>query len=121
MYSNLPPLLSLIEPLSPASPLDPKRIFEIHGKTDYEDIGFYVDVLSVALSDIDSYVLEERRMSALEARVVPEVQPSPGNPTPEKAETSLELVRRVIESLHSRIGMHFIPVIFLLLAKSRFP
>jgi hypothetical protein len=62
-YSNLPPLEPLIDLLS-TNPSTPS-IFTITDETDYEDLGAYVDILAVALNDVDAYVRDERRIANL--------------------------------------------------------
>jgi hypothetical protein len=78
-YAHLPPLTDLYDLLSPS--VGP---FAIHESTDYEHMCSYVDILAVALSDIDDYVAQERR------------EP-PANP--------LDIIRAAIDAVHARIGL----------------
>jgi hypothetical protein len=106
MYTDLPPLLSLLKPLSgnkpDLEPDDTSGIFEIHEKADYVDMAFYVEILSVAISNVDGYVAEERKNIYPRGTYV-----KPGSPSKqaEKAEAPLQLVRTAVENLHSQIGM----------------
>ncbi|KAJ7251517.1 hypothetical protein B0H12DRAFT_1234154 [Mycena haematopus] len=95
-----PPLISLIElalSRKPTSKGEAPDIFELCDDTDYDDLGFYVQVLSVAISDVAGYVEEE----ASQPTVLP--PSSPSKLSPEKPDTKLTLVRHAIENLHSRI------------------
>ncbi|KAF7973856.1 hypothetical protein HWV62_14058 [Athelia sp. TMB] len=59
---HLPPLANIIRILSPAP--GSGDLFDIHTRADlvdYEDLGYYIDIISVALSKIHQYVIEERR------------------------------------------------------------
>ncbi|KAJ7703109.1 hypothetical protein B0H17DRAFT_1127442 [Mycena rosella] len=103
-YSDLPPLTSLLEfALAPEiAEVDPEArirgVFDLHNDTDYTDLGFYVRVLAVAISNVQGYVLEEARAPA-----APPTPGSPGKPSTEKPDTLLMTVRNAIENLHSRI------------------
>lgn len=106
------PLLSL-EPLREMlSGIDgPRRMFEVDGNTDYEDLGFYVDLLAVALTNVNGYVAEERRLARLEksaaaAQRIP--ADSPGRLKADKPPTTLEAIRAALDSLHGDIGKHAI-------------
>lgn len=70
----------------------------MHDSTDYDDLSFYVKILSVAISNIPGYVQEEASQPA----VAPTA--SPGKLAPENPDTKLTLVRHAVENLHSRIG-----------------
>ncbi|KAJ7446146.1 hypothetical protein B0H11DRAFT_2337325 [Mycena galericulata] len=102
-YNDLPPLILLLEQaLSPEIVVHKpetriRGLFEVYEDTDYIDMGFYVQVLAVAISNVEGYVLQEaRELTALPPG-------SPGKPAAEKPETMLTLVRIAIENLHSRI------------------
>ena len=100
--------MSLLEPLSPAAEPDLELddtpgIFELHDKADYVDMGFYVEILSMAISNVDGYVVEEHK--SLHPRAAfPKPPGSPSKQAAEKAETPLQLVRTAVENLHSKIG-----------------
>ncbi|KAJ7287443.1 hypothetical protein C8J57DRAFT_1495884 [Mycena rebaudengoi] len=105
-YNDLPPLMALLGPLaSSASSLsDPSKprirgIFELHEDTDYVNLGFYVQILAVAISNVEGYVREEPPSKAL----VPKTPESPGKPSTEKTDTLLMVVRSLVEGLHGRI------------------
>ncbi|KAJ7770139.1 hypothetical protein DFH07DRAFT_768691 [Mycena maculata] len=103
-YNDLPPLVPLLElALSPeitgSKPETPIRgVFEVYDNADYVDMAFYVQVLAVAISNVEGYVLEETREP-----VAPPPPGSPGKPSAEKPDTTLTLVRLAIENLHSCI------------------
>lgn len=104
MQSNLPPLSSLIQLLTPEP--DSGDLFDIQtnaDKIDYEDLGYNVDILSVALSGIDEYVTEERRLEA--AAPKEGILDSPRKFSKEKPPTQLDIVRNAIEVMHGKIGM----------------
>jgi hypothetical protein len=69
---------------------------EVHQNTDYVDMGFYVQILAVALSNVMAYVARERKA------------PRPRSSTsdsPDKAQpdTMLELIVKAMRALHTRI------------------
>ncbi|KAJ7217972.1 hypothetical protein GGX14DRAFT_598937 [Mycena pura] len=99
-YNDLPPLLPILEALSPALPKREvetriRGVLELHENTDYVDLGFYIQILAVALSNVESYVQEQAPVAIPQA--------SPGKASAEKPDTMLTLVRHAIESVHGSI------------------
>ncbi|KAJ6499214.1 hypothetical protein C8R45DRAFT_108118 [Mycena sanguinolenta] len=99
-YGDLPPLPALIELLSrkPISEGDQPGIFDLGDDVDYDDLAFYVQVLSVAISNVAGYVEEEASQPVV---LLPPASPS--KMSQEKPDTKLTVVRLAIENLHSRI------------------
>ena len=103
-YNDLPPLLPVYNQLSGRScdgstaPAAPGN-FELHENTDYVDMGFYVQILSVALSNVTAYVAKERKVP----RPRSSTSPASAGPETQQPETMLELVVAAIQGLHSRI------------------
>ncbi|KAG7440007.1 uncharacterized protein BT62DRAFT_938438 [Guyanagaster necrorhizus] len=87
IYSDLPPLTEIIDTILTSD------IFNICDETDYVDLGFWTELLAVALSNIEGYVAQEMK------------HPPPiGSPSKsDKTHTVLQLVRQAIEDVHSRI------------------
>lgn len=75
------------------------RKLELHQATDYVDMGFYVQILAVALSNVMGYVAKERKPP----RPRPSTSGSPDNVDKSQPETMLELIVKAILALHSRI------------------
>lgn len=99
-YSGLPPLEPLKNLLS-----SPAQIGEICSDTDYDELCCRIDILAVALTGIDEYVAEERRLARLEKVAQYSTSPaSPGRLTREKLPTPLEAIRMALDSLNGRIG-----------------
>lgn len=100
----MPPLANLIQLLSPVP--GSGSHFDIQTNVDsidYEDLGYQVDILSVALSGIDSYVADEHSSGAAATRE-DNVQQSPRNFGKEKPPTLLDMVRTAIDVIHGKIG-----------------
>ncbi|EDR08791.1 uncharacterized protein LACBIDRAFT_296212 [Laccaria bicolor S238N-H82] len=57
-YSDLPPISEILNALLLTSS-DQSGIFDLHDETDYVNLGFYVYILSVALSNVKGWALEE--------------------------------------------------------------
>jgi hypothetical protein len=70
---------------------------------DYEDLGYQIDILSVALSGIDGYVAEERLLEVTAMRE-DNVHDSPRKFGKEKPPTQLDMVRAAIDLIHGKIG-----------------
>ncbi|KAK0461171.1 uncharacterized protein EV420DRAFT_1530696 [Desarmillaria tabescens] len=87
MYSDLPPLTEIIDAILTSG------VFNICDETDYVDMGFWTELLAVALSNIDGYVAQEMK------------NPPPiGSPSKsDKSYTGLQGVRLAIEGVHSQI------------------
>lgn len=80
---------------------DQSGIFDLHDETDYVDLGFYVYILSVALSNVKGWALEERK----ELRLKPLGRHSPKLGSGEdKPKTQLQVLCQALESLHSGIS-----------------
>jgi len=62
-------------------------------------MSYYADILSVALSDIDAYVLQERSEGAVTGDVE-------CNPTKNGKEKPLDIIRAGIDGIHARIGVY---------------
>jgi hypothetical protein len=96
----LPPLSGLLELLSLSQ--GPDGLFSIHKTTDYEDVGYYVDILSVALSDIDGYVVEEQKSPQSNDSGS---QDSVGqSPKKEDKEKPLQVIQRHLNRIYAQIG-----------------
>lgn len=54
---TLPDLTVLARALCP--PAGEKSVFELNDDTDYEELGFQIDILSVVLADVNAYVRDE--------------------------------------------------------------
>jgi hypothetical protein len=72
---------------------------EVHQNTDYVDMGFYVQILAVALSNVMAYVARERKAPR------PRSSTSGSADSPDKAQldTMLELIVKAMRALHTRI------------------
>jgi hypothetical protein len=73
--------------------------------TNYEDLRYYVDILGIALSDIDAYVAEERLNPHSLSDMALEL---PGSASPRKSAdkplTMLEMVKNLLDIIHGKIG-----------------
>jgi hypothetical protein len=85
----VPPLTPLIDLLSS----DSEGPFAINSSTDYEDVGYYIELLSVVLSDVDSYVDDEHK--------APQVDTGLKKIGKEKP---LQIVLHHLGLIHSKIG-----------------
>ncbi|THH16586.1 hypothetical protein EW146_g4089 [Bondarzewia mesenterica] len=92
-YTDLPSLDALIDVLS-----ETHGPFEATDTTDYEELSSRVDVLSVALTDIDGYVAQEGDVRRVVQVVEPEDSPRKG-----RERMPLELVKNRLDVLHGRI------------------
>jgi hypothetical protein len=70
--------------------------FGIHNSTDYEDVGFYTDLLNVVLTDIDDYVNEERNISQ------PDTMESPGKRNGK--DKPLQIIISLLNRIYGKIG-----------------
>jgi hypothetical protein len=99
IYSDLPPLDDVLEQLHPSSSLGSSK-FSLSETTNYLDLGYYISILAIALSNVRGYVTEERRASKTR-------QPTSHPPlSPHKRTESpkdLQLVYTALETLHSNI------------------
>jgi len=101
-YTNTPPLGNILDQLVPYSKADlsPPGKFAIHEATDYDDLGFYINILSVAVSNLKEYAAEEREQSKGRAKAASlESSAKSGD----KPKTDLQLLHTVLETLHSNI------------------
>ncbi|PSR81148.1 hypothetical protein PHLCEN_2v6483 [Hermanssonia centrifuga] len=98
---TLPPLLPIIKLLS--SPVGSGSLFDITGNSDkadyYDELGCHVDILNLALNDVDAYVVEEKSKEE-------NLQVSrPSSPTKAKSqETELQQIKSFLQELHGKIG-----------------
>ncbi|KDR75827.1 hypothetical protein GALMADRAFT_140422 [Galerina marginata CBS 339.88] len=104
LSSDLSPLREVLDQLIPYSrsaTTTPGK-FALHEQTDYVDLGFYVSILAVAVSDIRGYVAQERQTfkSKKQADSLTESPTKNG----EKPKTDLQLLHLSLETLHSNIS-----------------
>jgi hypothetical protein len=94
VYGEVPPLPSILNALTPtlAQNGGSQAIFALHKDTDFVDLKFFVEILGLALTDIDSYVKIDCALS-----------PGSGGGH-ETSRSVLELVRHTLEYMHGRIG-----------------
>ena len=96
---DFPPLVDLIEQLQPysrsTSSLPGK--FALHKGTDYIDVGFYIAILGIAVTDLKGYVAQERQKPKSSS-----VFESPGR-AGEKPKTELQQLHAALETLHASI------------------
>jgi hypothetical protein len=104
-YSGLPSLSPIISVLSPAAGSNSLFDIQTNSTTDYEDLGYQVDILGIALSDIEAYVAEERLTSLLPSDTVLDmgIEGSPRK-IADKPLTMLEMVKNLMEVVHGKIG-----------------
>jgi hypothetical protein len=76
---------------------DQSGIFDLHDETDYVDLGFYVYILSVALSNVKGWALEERKH-------IGHHSPNKLGSGEDKPKTPLQVLCQALESLHSGIS-----------------
>jgi hypothetical protein len=96
-YTPFPSLTRLYDILSSS----PK--FNINEQTDYEDLGSRVDIVAIALTDIDGYVeLEKRDKMFAQASV--DVSPSKAVM---KVMRPLDQVQQALDIIHNKIGRPF--------------
>jgi hypothetical protein len=96
IYSDAPPLHGILAHLIPNSKATPGK-FAIHEGTDYVDLGFYITILGVAVSNIRTYVSREREIRQVN---VSESLSKGG----ERSKSLLQLLHGALETLHSNIG-----------------
>ena len=87
MYSDTPPLADILAQLSDRSK------FTVDRDTDYVDLGFFVNMLAVAISDLRSYASRERGSSNQSWQLG------------EKPKTDLQRLHKALETMHSDIGI----------------
>jgi len=80
---------------------------------DYEDLGYLVEILSIALSGIDSYVAEERRVESTASREA-NIPDSPRKLGREKLPSHLDMVRDAIDVIHGKIGKFYLKLIHII-------
>lgn len=83
--------------LSSPSSVKPPGKFALHEGTDYIDLGFYVAILGVAVSNLKGYVAQEHQKAKSGA-----MQESPSK-MGDKPKTGLQLLHAALETLHSKI------------------
>ena len=93
----------MIQLLSPAP--GSGSVFDIQTNADtidYEDLGYEVEILGVALSGIDDYAAEEHRVETTAPRE--DSSESPRRLGKEKPPTQLDMIRTAIDVIHGKIG-----------------
>ncbi|KAF8973202.1 hypothetical protein BDZ97DRAFT_1912770 [Flammula alnicola] len=103
IYSDAPPLPNVLEQLLlySRSSSSPPGKFAVHDQTDYVDLEFYITILGVAVSNLRSYVTQERQTSRLRNSATRPESPSKNG---EKVKTDLQLLHSALENLHSSIS-----------------
>lgn len=105
---ELPPLDPLILLLSPT--VGSGDLFDVtSASADFEDLGHYFAILSVALANIEPYVQQESSLSQPLSR-----QSSITDDSPKKSQkplVPLELLLQVLEVSQGRIGRYFLCVV----------
>ncbi|KAF8633407.1 hypothetical protein AX17_004578 [Amanita inopinata Kibby_2008] len=93
-YSDVPPLKDLLDVLEAG------RIFEIHDNSDYITLGHYVQILGIALTDVELYNAAERQTcyKQEEAKLA-----QYGSPSKIKNKHKILLIHEALERLHARI------------------
>ncbi|KIY73140.1 hypothetical protein CYLTODRAFT_440186 [Cylindrobasidium torrendii FP15055 ss-10] len=86
--NGLPPLVPLLKLV--ADPDDDAAMFKLHDEADYVAMGHYIRILSIAINDVQGYVLEAKKDEPVSEG---------GNKIP----SSLELLHSGLDVLHSRI------------------
>ncbi|CAA7259137.1 unnamed protein product [Cyclocybe aegerita] len=102
IYCDTPPLVRILDELTAhsQSTSSPARKFALREDTDYVDLGFYISILSIAVSNLKAYVTLE--LEAPKRR--PSVQQESPTKSGEKPKTELQLLHTALEKLHSRIS-----------------
>ncbi|KZT28938.1 hypothetical protein NEOLEDRAFT_1175282 [Neolentinus lepideus HHB14362 ss-1] len=101
-FTPLPSLKTLIILLSPS--VGSGALFDMSNPNiDYDELGHFVEIMSVALTDVDAYVAEERNSSARCEDWVASPSSSPRKEGAEKPPTLLETVKDLIYSVHGKI------------------
>lgn len=98
-YGPLPPISSLWDLVAGS-----KHKLRIDDSTDYETLYCNIDILAAALTNVDAYVAEERRLARMEKSAQPSGLASPSKLSREKSPTPLEGIKMGLDSLHNRIG-----------------
>lgn len=102
-YSECPSLAPLITLMKPV--VGSEDIFDIAGNSSkpdcFEELASHVEILNVALNDIDSYVLEEKAQG--DDYPAFNHYGSPGKAA-ERPPTELEQVKSLLDRLHGKIG-----------------
>ncbi|KAF8897045.1 hypothetical protein CPB84DRAFT_1781409 [Gymnopilus junonius] len=103
VLSRLLSLRDITEQLAPHSKSSgrPPGKFALHEETDYIDLGLYVSILAVAVSNVREYVVLERQDS--KSKQLTSLHASPSK-TGEKPKTDLQLLHLALETLHSHIA-----------------
>ncbi len=96
---DVPPLLPILEQLEPYSKSSgtPPGKFALHDGTDYVNLGFYIAILGIAVSNLKGHVTQERQ------RPKPSAVPDSPGKVGDKPRTELQLLHAVLEALHSKI------------------
>jgi len=97
--SDLPPLNDILEQFRPSASLGSSK-FLLSETTNYLDLGYYISILAIALSNVRGYVTGERRASKTKQSTS-----SPLSPHKRTERLSdLQLVYTALETLHSNIS-----------------
>jgi len=101
IHSDLPPPLDdVLEQLHPSSSLGSSK-FSLSETTNYLDLGYYISILAIALSNVRGYVTEERRAAKTgQPNSHPPLSPHKRTESPK----DLQLVYTALETLHSNIS-----------------
>ncbi|KAJ8503138.1 hypothetical protein ONZ45_g11126 [Pleurotus djamor] len=91
-YFELPNLLPLVDLLH-VEGSSTRAVFQIRSDTNFVNMGYYVHILGVALSDVDLYASREDAMQHIR-----------GDWREKPPKTPLQLIGLAIDQLHSRIG-----------------
>ncbi|KAF8806404.1 hypothetical protein BYT27DRAFT_7212091 [Phlegmacium glaucopus] len=99
-HSDLPPLDDVLEQLHPPTSLGSSK-FSLSATTNYLDLGYYISILAIALSNVRGYVTEERR----EPKTKHSTSHRPLSPHKRmESPKDLQLVYIALETLHSNIS-----------------
>lgn len=99
IYSDLPPLDDVLEQFYPSTSSRSSK-FSLSETTNYLDLGYYISILAIALSNVRGYVIEERRASQTKHSTLHRpLSPHKRTESPK----DLQLVYTALETLHSNI------------------
>ncbi|KDQ57531.1 hypothetical protein JAAARDRAFT_58139 [Jaapia argillacea MUCL 33604] len=106
-YPSVTRLIALLSTTATTSTSTLTPIFDLSAETiDYHDLGQYVDILNVALNDVEGYVIEEKkRFPTLDANTPSGSASRPMSPSKKEKErmSALEMLKDLISSIHGKI------------------